>query len=268
MSGFPARAGTGLRLTRAAVFAAVCVVLSATGHVLAARAVIPLWALGGGFLAVLAVAAGLAGRERSLPGIAAALAAGQVLLHTLFGYAQHLAGPAAAPPGGGSSDTVTALAARLLCGEGGRPLSAAEAHRVVTAAGIDPGAHAAAAATASAGGGAGPHGVLPASLLPSPQMLLAHLLAAVLLGLLLRRGEAALFRLVRLSVQGLAERALVRSLRTAVGLARALLAGLPGAGGPRLRARRARPYGPGRPRPLYLEHSVSRRGPPDFRLAA
>ncbi|MCC5032305.1 hypothetical protein DMH02_003310 [Streptomyces sp. WAC 00631] len=265
MSGFTARAGTGLRLVRAAVFAAVCVVLSATGHVLASPAVVPLWALGGGFLAVLVVAAGLAGRERSLPGIAVVLGTGQVLLHTLFGYAQQLDGPAAAPAGGGSPDAVTELAARLLCGEGGHPLSAAEAHRVVTAAGIDPGVHAAAATA----GGTGGHGAaLPASLLPSPEMLLAHLLAAVLLGLLLRRGEAALFRLVRLSVQGLAEGALVRSLRAAVGLARALLAGLPGAGGPRVRGLRCRRYGPERPRPLYPEHSVSRRGPPDVRLAA
>ncbi|MBQ0983327.1 hypothetical protein KBZ10_01975 [Streptomyces sp. F63] len=265
MSGFTAHAGTGLRLVRAAVFAAVCVVLSAAGHTLASHAVVPLWALGGGFLAVSAVAALLAGRERSLAGIAAALGAGQVLLHTLFGYAQQLAGPAAAPADGTASDSVTALAARLLCGEGGRPLSAAEAHHVVTAAGIDPGAL---AAVGGAPGGTGAHGALPASLVPSPEMLLAHLLAAVLLGLLLRRGEAALFRLVRLSVQGLAEGALVRSLRAAVGLARALVAGLPGAGGPRVRARRVRGDEPGRPRPLYLRHSVSRRGPPDFRAAA
>ncbi|WP_327189992.1 hypothetical protein [Streptomyces xinghaiensis] len=269
MSGFTARAGTGLRLVRAAVFAAVCVVLSATGHVLASPAVVPLWALGGGFLVVLVVAAVLAGRERSLPGIAVVLGTGQVLLHTLFGYAQQLAGPAPAPAGGGSPDAVTALAARLLCGEGGHPLSAAEAHRVVTAAGIDPGAHAAAATAGGTGGlGTALPSALPASLLPSPEMLLAHVLAALLLGLLLRRGEAALFRLVRLSVRGLAEGALVRSLRAAVGLARALLAGLPGAGGPRVRGLRCRRYGPGRPRPLYLEHSVSRRGPPDVRLAA
>ena len=69
------------------MFAAVCVVLSAGGHVLASCAAVPLWTLGVGFLAVFAVAAPLAGRERSLPGIAAALAAGQLGLHALFGLA-------------------------------------------------------------------------------------------------------------------------------------------------------------------------------------
>ncbi|MGB8941208.1 MAG: hypothetical protein WCD21_13380, partial [Streptomyces sp.] len=78
------RTGVDLRLLRAAVFAVLCVVLSAGGHVLASCAAVPLWTLGVGFLAVFALAAPLAGRERSLPGIAALLAAGQVGLHALF----------------------------------------------------------------------------------------------------------------------------------------------------------------------------------------
>src|SRR5258705_118739 len=75
-----ARSGFDLRILRAAVFAAVCVVLAAAGHALASCATIPLWTLGAGFLTVFAVAAPLAGRERSLPGIAA-VAAGWVLRH-------------------------------------------------------------------------------------------------------------------------------------------------------------------------------------------
>lgn len=38
-------AGAGLRLIRAAVFTAVCVVLSATGHALASCATVPWWSL-------------------------------------------------------------------------------------------------------------------------------------------------------------------------------------------------------------------------------
>ena len=45
-----ARSGADLRLLRAAVFAAVCVVLAAAGHALASCASVPLWTLGAGFL--------------------------------------------------------------------------------------------------------------------------------------------------------------------------------------------------------------------------
>ena len=65
------RAGRDVRVLRAAVFAAVCVVLAAGGHALGSCVSIPLWTLGAGFLVVLAVAVPLAGRERSMPGIAA-----------------------------------------------------------------------------------------------------------------------------------------------------------------------------------------------------
>src|SRR6478609_3282794 len=80
-----ARSGAGLRTLRAAVFAAVCVVLAAAGHGIASCTTVPLWTLGAGFLAVFAVAASLAGRERALPGIVVLLALGQTVLHTLFG---------------------------------------------------------------------------------------------------------------------------------------------------------------------------------------
>ncbi|MFD9204507.1 hypothetical protein ACFWDP_40380, partial [Streptomyces anthocyanicus] len=72
-----ARTGGDLRVLRAAVFTAVCVVLAAAGHSIASCATVPLWSLGVGFLAVFAVAAPLAGRERSLPGITVLLATGQ-----------------------------------------------------------------------------------------------------------------------------------------------------------------------------------------------
>ncbi|MGC3002234.1 hypothetical protein ACPF8X_28615, partial [Streptomyces sp. G35A] len=55
------RSGRGLRILRAAVFAAVCVVLAGAGHTLASCTAVPLWTLGAGFAAALAVAAPLAG---------------------------------------------------------------------------------------------------------------------------------------------------------------------------------------------------------------
>ncbi|NEC47108.1 hypothetical protein G3I18_00680, partial [Actinospica acidiphila] len=99
------RAGRGLRILRAAVFAAVCVVLAGAGHSLASCDAVPLWTLGAGFLAAVAVAVPLAGRTRPLPVITALLAGGQTALHTLFGLGQH---------GAGASDaSLVAQAARL-----------------------------------------------------------------------------------------------------------------------------------------------------------
>ncbi|MFB9461337.1 hypothetical protein [Streptomyces cinereospinus] len=261
-----ARPGAGLRFPRAAVFAAVCVVLSGAGHAIASCATVPLWTLGAGFLGVLAVAAPLAGRERSLPGIVALLAAGQTVLHTLFGLGQH--GTAAASAGGAAASdaALVAQAARLVCGTTAAALSPAQARRILVDArlyeGSGPGAHAAhppADALSTAAGSA-------AALLPSLPMLLGHVLAAVAAGWLLRRGDLALLRIAELSAQsvaeGVAEGALVRSLRAAFALARALRAGLPAAPDARPRLRRAPAHAVPELRTAALQHTVIRRGPP------
>ncbi|MEC4015819.1 hypothetical protein [Streptomyces sp. H27-D2] len=292
MSDSVARAGADLRLLRAAVFTAVCVALSAAGHVLASCQTVPLWTLGVGALAVFAVAAPLAGRERSLPGIAAALAVGQITLHSLFGLGQHGAAmprqhAAAAASSAGTSGTpegkLIALAGRLLCNQPPVRLSVAEAQRVVSDAGLGPTArqltHAMHSAPEAAAGSAGASATAPHSpslldtLPPSLPMLLGHLLAALAAGWLLRRGEVALWRLVALSAGsalGVAEGALVRALRAAVAFVQALRAGLPGAPAAADRSRRARPYDRGKsePRVSALQHFVIRRGPPHFDLAA
>jgi hypothetical protein len=75
---------TVLRALRVTVFAAVCVVLAATGHWLEAGrqpAVAPL-VLGGGI--ALFVANRLAGRERSLTAIGASVVGIQAVLHVVF----------------------------------------------------------------------------------------------------------------------------------------------------------------------------------------
>ncbi|MEU3193641.1 hypothetical protein ABZ686_24140, partial [Streptomyces sp. NPDC006992] len=126
-------AGADLRLLRAAVFAAVCVTVSAAGHVLAAGTVLPFGTLALGFGCVFAVAVALAGRERSLPGIAGLLALGQVALHLVFSMGSHRlhGGAAATAPAGPQPGGIRALAGKLLCHSGGAPLSDAEARRVV-----------------------------------------------------------------------------------------------------------------------------------------
>ncbi len=254
-----------MRLLRAAVFAAVCVALSAAGHTMAACATVPWWTLLAGFLGILAVAVPLAGRERSLPSIAAALAGGQVALHTLFGVGTHTAAPQATA---GGDDALVRFAASLVCGAGPGQLNAADAHRIVTTAGIDPQSvadqahqHMAAASSATAGGTVAD----VVGMLPTLPMLLGHLLAALTAGWLLRRGEIALFRIARLSAHGaqqVAAGARLRALRAALVLVAALRAGLPG--GPTT--------GPCTPRTAVdapspvtgdpLQHMVIRRGPP------
>ncbi|MCA1222075.1 hypothetical protein [Streptomyces sp. 8L] len=146
-----ARGALGARLLRAAVFAAVCAVLSAVGHTMAACASVPWWAVAAGFLAVFAVAAPLAGRTRSTAGVVAALTVGQLGLHTLFGLAQQRASAPAGTAGGGSGgDAIVRTAATLVCGGGPGPLSHAQALRVLHDAGIRP-----AAVLAASGGGTG-----------------------------------------------------------------------------------------------------------------
>ncbi|MFG3152587.1 hypothetical protein ACGF7W_11105 [Streptomyces sp. NPDC048219] len=261
-----ARSGNDLRILRAAVFAAVCVVLAAAGHTFASCATVPLWSLGAGFLGAVLVAAPLAGRERSLPGIAVLLAVGQTALHTVFGLGQHgaTAVTAAASPGGTaplSDASLVQQAARLVCGTTAAAISPAEAQRILTDARLAPGsgaAHHPADALSTAAGSS-------ASLLPSLPMLLGHVLAALAAGWLLRRGDLAVARIVALSAhsaQSMAEGALVRALRAALALVRVLHRGLAGAPRTGPRPPRTTHLVPVRPHTAALQHTVIRRGPP------
>ncbi|MFI6437081.1 hypothetical protein [Streptomyces sp. NPDC050759] len=254
-----ARSGGDLRVLRAAVFAAVCVVLAAAGHSIASCATVPWWTLGAGFVGAVLVVAPLAGRERSLAGIATLLAVGQTVLHALFGLGQHGTATmtmSSMPP---ASDTaLVQQAARLLCGTTAAAISPAQAQKILTDARLQPGTgttvvhHSADAMTGS-------------SVWPSLPMVLGHVLAAVAAGWLLRHGDLALLRLAELSTcsaHSVAEGALVRSLRGALALVRALRAGLPGAPEAGPRAPLAASLAPPRPRTAALQHTVIRRGPP------
>ncbi|MFC4501182.1 MULTISPECIES: hypothetical protein [Streptomyces] len=282
----PVRSGrdVDVRLLRAAVFAAVCVVLAAAGHALASCATVPLWTLTVGFLGVLAAVVPLAGRERSLPGIAALLAVGQTVLHTLFGVGQlaHSGTTTVASSAAASDATLVARAARLVCGATAAPISPARARSMLIEARLYTGDHGTGSQTDPMAGMSGMGGMGGAmhhpadalstaagssmSLLPSLPMLLAHVLAALATGWLLRRGDAALRRLIQLSAHGIAEGALVRSLRGALALVRALLGGLPATPGTEPHAARTAFRAPPKPRTSALQHTVIRRGPPDVSL--
>jgi hypothetical protein len=280
----PVRAGAGVRLLRAAVFTAVCVLLAAAGHSMASGRPVPGWSLALGWLAVFAVVAPLAGRERSLPGIAALLAVGQLALHAVFDTGQMCAAAAAAPstPGTGtaSGSGLMALAARLVCGaDQGVRLTPSSARQVVAQAGLDPSTVGVPPRVppmtgmlmpGQAGGGHPSVRLSTVFSMCSLPMLLGHLLAAVIAGWMLRRGEAALWRLIRLSVR----RAASLSARTPFALRRAyaLLSALAGAA-PYPAGRRGRGAGAqrgsrARHRTVWLRHSLARRGPPALSLAA
>ncbi|WP_156727886.1 hypothetical protein [Streptomyces apocyni] len=265
------RTGLGLRLLRAAVFAAVCVALSAGGHTLASHARVPMWTFCVGFAAVFAVAAPLAGRARALPGIAAALAVGQLGLHTLFGAGQQHTAQTATQAAATADATLIERAARLVCGASTAALSPTQAYQILVTARLEPsgGAHAHPLAADPASSAAGPYAgasAWPLAYLPDLPMLLGHLLAALAAGWLLRRGDLALLRVSQLALYGVAEGALVRSLRAALALVRALTAGLPGVPEPGPRTPRTVLLAPPGPRTTTLQHTVTRRGPPPAEL--
>ncbi|MFD4559150.1 hypothetical protein ACFWP5_33340 [Streptomyces sp. NPDC058469] len=156
-------AGWCSRTVRAAVFAAVCVVLAALGHVLMSGRHVPAWALAAGLAATGVAGWSLAGRERGLPLIVTLVVATQAALHSAFSLAQPATGATA-----GESASMDMGSADM----GSMHMSATDSmdmgHMSSTTSGTS-----------------------------SPGMLTAHLLAALLCGLWLAHGERAAFRVLR-----------------------------------------------------------------------
>lgn len=263
----PVRAGADLRLLRAAVFSAVCVAVSGMGHAFASGAAVPVWAWFAGWAGVLCVVAPLAGRERSLPGISVTLLAGELGLHLVFCIGQGQAMGARPERSGG----VLLLAERLVCnGRPGHP-TVFEAARIVRQAGIDP-----ARVTGPTHGMPGMAGTagpsmhaMPWSAMFTPAMLVAHMAAGLVAGWLLRHGEAALWRTVRLSAV-VAEHLLVVVPLTCFFAAVRVLVVVAGLLERRRLSRARHRRGPraGRLRSVVLQHCVIRRGPPAVLLTA
>ncbi|MFG3259977.1 hypothetical protein [Streptomyces sp. NPDC048172] len=252
----------GVRAGRAAVFAAVCVLLAAVGHVAMSGTALPWWVLCGAFAVTGAVTWPLTGRERGLGAVTVAATLVQTALHTAFSWSQALTVPGARPGDGGPPSFAQQWASYLLCGETGTTLSESRSVRLVTRAGLGdrmdgppPGGHSghgghAMADMADMTGTAGTAAHHDMSGMSSSGMLAAHLLAALLAGLWLAHGERAVFRVGRACAS-----LLLAPLRWFAGWPV-----VPAPAPPPRRTRRAHEVAG--PRPLLLVHVITSRGPP------
>ncbi|MFI6682114.1 hypothetical protein [Streptomyces sp. NPDC050485] len=255
-----------LRTLRAAMFAALCVALAAVGHSSMSGHDIPLPVLLAAFAATGALAWCAAGRQRGVAAIAGGQVAAQGALHFLFAQTQPMAGMAAVagasgPTGGRVMHEMPGIAdpsapmpmpmSTMTCG-------ARYAHLMPD----PPDAHAMTDMPGMAGdmAGAASHAhsmaMDAAAHTMSGGMLAAHLLAALVCGIWLWRGEAAAFRLAR-AIGALGVLA-AQPLRRALALVRTCAPALPRP------ARRPRPHTRPRPRLRGAVHSHAfiRRGPP------
>lgn len=230
-----------MRTARAAVFAAVCVLLAAGGHAWMSGAFVPWWALVGGAVGTGGVGWGLAGRERGLPLVVFVVVAAQGVLHSVFSLAQSAA-PSAASGTDGAGTMPMGSTGHDMVSMGMGAMHEHSMHMQPTGTSMDM-SHA---------------GHMGWDLLAclahclsgthSLGMYAAHLLAALLCGLWLGYGERAVFRLLRAVAGWLA--APLRLVLALPALRRR----------PRVLVRRNRSRWV--PRRLHLVHAITTRGPP------
>ncbi|GGY24402.1 hypothetical protein [Streptomyces xanthochromogenes] len=250
-----------LRTLRAAMFAALCVTLAAVGHAAMSGHDIPLPVLLAAFAVTGAVAWCAAGRRRGLAAIAGGQVAAQGALHLLFARTRpmRMAGmPGMAPAPASELTPMPMPMPTMTCGARYAHLMPdvpdGQAMRDMHAMADMPGM-AGESMTASAGRA---HALAmdAAAHSMSGGMLAAHLVAALICGVWLWRGEAAAFRLAR-TVGALGVLA-ARPLRRVLRLVRLHVPAPPRP------VRAPRPHH--RPRPglrgAVHSHAVIRRGPP------
>lgn len=230
-------AGWGSRTVRAAVFAAVCVLLAALGHVMMSGRDVPLWTLGAGTVATGAVGWCLAGRERGLLVVVAVAVAAQTALHTVFSLTQPATGADASMNHMGMAHMPMPHTALAHMPMAHMPMAHMPTSHMPTSPMSGDHMDVGAMGLPLTGGGDSSSG-----------MLAAHLLAALLTGLWLAYGEKAAFRILR-SVAGW----LAAPLR--------LLLALPVVPD-RRRIRPGRPRSDRAPGLLLLVHAITSRGPP------
>lgn len=215
----------GLRLARAAMLAAMCVVVSGLGHAMMSGAAVPAWAMVYAFACVTAGAWWLTGRPRGALALTGATVVTQAALHVAFTLGQMMTAlPPAAPDNTGGMGAMSAM----------------------SAAGDAVGVPDRLSMTGMAGMPAG-HGTHMREW--SPGMLAAHFAAAVVCGLWLWRGEVAVCRLGQ---------ALASFLTTPLRRARAARAVLP----PPAPAVPVADRRDSRRPEVRLRHLLVRRGPP------
>ncbi|MCK7627801.1 PE-PGRS family protein [Streptomyces sp. RS10V-4] len=245
-------AGHVLRGLRAAVFAAVCVLLAALGHAVMSDAAVPGWMLLAAGPATMAGAWFATARERG-PLLVGLLTVGtQAALHSAFSLGQAVAGA-----GQDHASLARAWARTWLCGAQGLSVADIDAARAASPMGamgpmpMGPmGSMGSMGSLGPMGSSAPmPHGGMPMDMHGSATgMLAAHLLVALLSAWWLWGGERAAFRLVR-CVSAWLFAPLVLVLRAVLPTVRP--ARRPARQEPRCAVRQ-----------LLLAHAMSLRGPP------
>ncbi|MET9501948.1 hypothetical protein ABZY42_09465 [Streptomyces sp. NPDC006622] len=236
-------AGWCSRTLRAAVFAAVCVLLTSLGHVMMSGTPVPWWAMALGAVVTGGTAWRLAGRERGPVLVGSVTVGAQAVLHSSFALAQAAVHPRS--PGG--RPLVQQWLGYLLCGSPSGPVARHDAMSTSMAS-MDHGTG------AMHSMGSMDHMGTAHSLdhamggMSSTGMLAAHLLAALVCGLWLAYGERAAFRILRALADWL-----VAPLRLPLRLPAP--PHRPRAGARRGRSQRAL-------RQILLTHAITSRGPP------
>ncbi|MGW8358375.1 hypothetical protein [Streptomyces wedmorensis] len=235
------------------MFAAVCVLFAATGHILMSGRGVPAWTLFLAFAATVAVTWVLASRERGLLAVTGASVVVQSALHAAFSWSQPTTAMSTATPMQMSTPTPTPMPMPM------GDVHAAHTHMSHAAMGDVHAAHThishAAMGHVDMASSVGMISEVPAghdmtNMSASFGMLSAHLLAALLSGLWMAYGERAAFRLLFAASLRLF-RPLYPLLASFVPVVRSR---------PRFRPVRA---GDERaPRRLLLAHAVISRGPP------
>ncbi|MEU4086924.1 hypothetical protein [Streptomyces aureus] len=228
-------AGWCTRVLRAVMFAAVCVVLAALGHVMMSGSPVAWWALAGAGAGTAGAGWCLAGRERGLALVVSVVVLAQAALHVVFSIARSLTPTATGSMGMGSTDMGSMDMSSMDMGSTGSTGMSGMGSMDMGSMGAGPLAH------------LFPGGARTGSL-SSLGMFAAHALAALLCGLWLAHGERAVFRVLRAMAGRLAA-----PLR--------LLLALPEPPyRPVLRPRRR--TSDRAPRLLLLVHAITLRGPP------
>jgi hypothetical protein len=233
-------AGWCARTVRAAVFAAVCVLLAALGHTMMSGCSVPWWAMVAGALVTGGAGWALAGRERGPALILSLMVGAQAALHWGFSLAESAVQSTGSGAAGGGMGAMTAGTMRHDMGSmdmGSMDMGSMN----MGSMGMSHSGHMGSGAESGLG-----HWWL--SGMPSIGMSGAHLVAAVLCGLWLGYGERVAYRLLRAVAGWLA--APLRLVFTLPALPRR----------PRRLARRSRSrWAPYR---LHLVHAITTRGPP------
>ncbi|WP_329298287.1 hypothetical protein OG410_06735 [Streptomyces sp. NBC_00659] len=245
-------AGWCTRMLRAVMFAAVCVVLAALGHVMMSGSPVAWWALAGAGTGTAGAGWCLAGRERGLPFVVSVVVLAQGALHSAFSMAQSLAFAADAGTGSGAGPAQSGrgvMDGMSMDAMGSMGMSSMDVMDIGSMGMGSMGSLTMDSGTM--GSGAMVHLFPWGADAGSPSsygMFAAHLLAALLCGLWLGHGERAAFRVLR-AVAG----------RLAAPLRLLLALPLPPYR-PTLRVRRR--SSDRAPRLLLLVHAITSRGPP------